>query len=629
MQIINHLRSRSCYSLLDSTAEVKGLVNRAVNEGMTHLAITDHHNMIAHLGFETASKGKLKNIFGVEMIVTINQDDTDGYPLLFLAENLKGYRNMIKLNTYANSVGKVNDLAMIPLKQFGKYSEGIICLTGGLPGYIGRKILSNQEEDARDFIKNLIAVFGKDNVFLEVWNHGIADEVRMNNVLKNFSKELDVGLVATHDIHYLDQDHCEARAIFSHIGDSMPAWEDHTNYNDQFYFPTQQEMRNKFTAFPEALDNIDVICKRCEGVGIPKERTFPKFPVPEGYTIDTYFEKLCQQGFDERYPTPTQVQKDRLKYEVDMIKQMGFPAYFLITQDFMNWGKERGILFGPGRGSAAGSIVAYCLHITELIDPLEYDLLFERFLNPARISMPDVDIDIQPERRMEVVEYVQQKYGQKNVSQIITIGRVGIKAGIKDIGKQLGFGFKETDAWCKEVPASYAKIAGDKVTSNDWNELWKEPFFANLLLNDERVVELKRLGAIIVGLPRQTGKHAAGVVVGSKPLETFCPMKEEEGILVTQWTMGEVEKIGLLKLDFLGLQTLTGLGETLRLVKESEGIDLNLEDIPFSDQKAFELLSEGNTGSIFQLESGGMRRYLKELKPSAFTDVIAMTALYR
>lgn len=611
-----HLRVHTEYSLQDSTLRIKEMVKKAKEFGMTHLALTDHHAMYGAFLFEQeCKKAGITPIFGVDLIV-------DGYPMVLLAETQKGYANLVQLVTYANSVGKLpkENLPHITQEKLVDYAEGLIAISGGVPGKVSQLLLEGKEKEAKAFVQQMTDLFGKENFFLEITIHGLPEEEKLQKLLPRLSESTQIPLVATNDVHYLVPEHAYARAVFNQLqGDVLPKWEDHTSFSNQFHFASSEEMEEVFADYPHAIELTLTIAKRCEGVEIPRERALPNFPVPAPYTLDQYFEKVAWDGFHKRFPhNPSQVYIERMEYEIKTIIEMGFPGYFLIVWDFIDYAKYKAdIAVGPGRGSAAGSLVAYCLEITDRLDPIEHDLLFERFLNPYRITMPDVDIDFDFEDRQKMIEYVQNKYGHDRVAQIITFGTLGTKSVFRDFGRLLGFTYKETEEMSNEI---------DKESLAEAKEL---PYFQERLTVDERFQKLFELGAVVEGLPRHTSVHAAGVVIGRMPLQNYVPLKEEDGTMITMWDMSQVEDIGLLKMDFLGLKTLTVLKYAYRNVKETKGIQMSSSDIPWNDAKTFELLRQGATGRVFQLESGGMQKTLRDLQPTSFDDIVAVLSLYR
>ncbi|MFT9488324.1 MAG: DNA polymerase III subunit alpha [Tepidibacillus sp.] len=618
-----HLHVHSEYSLQDSTAKMEDLIVKAKEYGMTHLAITDHGNLYGAFHFEHFCREKgITPIFGVELIV-------NEFPLVLLAETQEGFGNLLKIVTHANSKGKGKDkVPRITKENLAPFSQGLIALSGGVKGEIATLLLQGKHQKALETLESYVEMFGQGNFFLEITNHDVPEEKEVLVLLSQLSKETGVKMVATNDVHYLEKEHAYARSMLTQLqGDVTPFWEEHTQYSDLFYFASSEEMENRFSSYPESLVTTVEIANRCSGVQIPKQRRLPDFPVPQGYTIETYFEKVTRDGFYKHFPTPTQEYIDRLEYEIKTILKMGFPAYFLIVWDFIKYSKDNGIYVGPGRGSAAGSLVAFSLEITEL-DPIKYNLLFERFLNPERVTMPDIDIDFDYETRYKVVEYVQQKYGHNKVSQIITFGTLGAKMVIKDFGKMLGFSYKETDEMTREVDEKEFKEEKNK-NKSPFEVLTQKPYFEQKLLTDDRVKQLFEIAKVVEGLPRHTSNHAAGVVISQLPLEEVVPLKEEDGLLITQWTMKEIEEVGLLKMDFLGLKTLTIERMTFDHIYKSTGKRLTPQDIPWEDDKTFALLQTGKTGRVFQLESGGMQRTLVDLKPNSFEDIVALLALYR
>jgi DNA polymerase-3 subunit alpha len=619
-----HLHVHSEFSLQDSTLRIfrrnegkenpgkdPGMAEQAKALGMTHLALTDHHALFGAFRFEQACKKHgIEPIFGVDLLV-------DGHPLVLLAETQDGYTNLVKLLSYANSTGKVNGVPGVTKPVLRQYARGLIALSGGVPGEVSQVLLSGGADVAASIVHGFVDIFGKDNFFLEITDHGTPEEAALRSLLPELSRLTGIPLVATNDVHYLLPEHNYARAVMRELSGETPPWERHTLFSDQFYLKSPEEMAELFRDLPEAVEITGEIAKRCEGVRIPRERALPEFPVPPGETIESYFEKVTWEGFYKRFPNPPQRYVDQLRYEIDTVKQMGFPDYFLIVWDFVKYAKENGIPVGPGRGSAAGALVSYSLGITEL-DPIANNLVFERFLNPHRVSMPDIDIDFCYEKRHLMLEYVTQKYGHDHVAQIVTFGTLGAKMAIKDVGRVLGIPYKLTDEMSKEL--------GDIDSLEEAKQL---AYFQQKLATDDQVKTLFEVGEIIEGLPRHTSVHAAGVVIARKPLLEYVPLQEVDGVVITQWDMEEVQEVGLLKMDFLGLKTLTVIERTLELVRRTKGIHLRMQDIPLDDPKTYELLRSGKTSRVFQLESGGMQKVLRELEPAGFQDVSAVLALYR
>ncbi|MBL4952166.1 DNA polymerase III subunit alpha [Neobacillus sp. YIM B02564] len=613
-----HLRMQSAYSLQDSTVRIEEAVKKAKEFGMTHLALTDHHNMYGAFRFQGACKKEgIAPIFGVNVIV-------DGFPLILLAETQDGYTNLVKLVTYANSKGKKKNLPQVTKEELSFFTKGLIALSGGVSGEIFQALLQNKRVKAFQIAEQYVSLFSKDNFFLEIAYHGLPEEHdllfgQFHSFVEEIKQRFDLSYVATNDIHYLLKEHAYARSVFNQLqGDTPPFWEQYTQYSNEFYFTSPETMHRKFKLFQEALENTVRIAKRCEGVQIPTERRLPDFPVPNGHTVESYFEYQAWEGFKKRFPVPKPEYKERLKYEIDIIKKMGFPAYFLIVWDFIHYAKHVAhISVGPGRGSAAGSLVSYCLEITDRLDPIEHDLLFERFLNPERISMPDIDIDFADHRREEMVAYVQKKYGADRVAQIITFGTMGTKTVLRDIGRVLGLSFHETAELSKEI------------VDESLSEAKQLPFFQEKISSDDRIAKLFEIGEILEGLPRHTSVHAAGIVISRLPVQSYVPLKEEDGVMITQWDMSEIEQVGLLKMDFLGLKTLTVEDYTFQNILETTGRKLTVNDIPWRDQKTFDLLQKGATGRVFQLESEGMKKTLRNMKPTSFDDIVAVLALYR
>ena len=612
-----HLHVHSEYSFQDSTLRIEDLVSFVANQGMTHVAVTDHHYMMSAFAFEKAcGKHGITPIFGTSLLI-------DGFQWVILAENQKGYANLVKLSSYANSAGKVKDMAHCSWDQLQEFKEGLILLTGGMAGelYQLMKNLNNEEAymQGMERVQGYLKTWSSDHLFLEVTMHGLPEEERLLPIFQSISQATNIPLVATNDVHYLQSGHAYPRALLTQLDyEHPPMWEAHTQYSNRFYLTTENEMRSWFVGYEDAVNQTQIIADRCSGVKIPRERDLPDFPLPAGETLSSFFEKECWDGLITRGLDHLNQYREQLIYEIDVIKTMGFEAYFLIVSDFIKYAKSQGISVGPGRGSAAGSLASYCLYITE-VDPIENNLYFERFLNPHRVSMPDVDIDFCFERRGEVIDYVSKKYGSDRVSQIATFGTLGTKAVIKDVGRVLGLNYSFTDQMSKEIEKGIETLEQAK----------NLPYFQELLKNDSRVVNLFAIGEILEGLPRQFGMHAAGVIIAKKPLQEYCPVVEKDGILISQWDKYQVEAIGILKMDFLGLKTLTIMDKAFDEIARTTGKRYTVKDIPKNDPKTYDLLMNGKSARVFQLESKGMMRTLRDTKCSNFEDIVTVLSLYR
>lgn len=625
-----HLHNHSEYSLLDGAIRIKDLVNTAKEMGMPAIAITDHGNMYGVVDFyKAAKKAELNPILGCEVymapesrLIKQGSRDDNAYHLVLLAETDEGYKNLMKLVTLGHREGFYYK-PRIDKELLHKYHKGLICLSGCLGGQIPSLLLRGDKQGAKALALELNEIFGQDNFFLELQDHGMMEEKTVNKDLVELSRETGIPLVATNDMHYLTQEDSEAHDVLLCIQTAKQV-EDSERMRfpgDQFYFKSPQEMEGLFAWCPEALSNTVRIGERCNVTLEFGTYHLPDYPVPEGHTVATWLRHLCHEKLTWRYPEPTPEIIERMEYELSVIERMGYPSYFLIVWDFCDYARRHGIAVGPGRGSGAGSIVAYVLGITD-IDPLPYKLLFERFLNPERVSMPDFDIDFCYERRGEVIDYVTEKYGRERVAQIITFGTMAARAVVRDVGRALGLSFAETDRIAKLIPEEL-KMTIDKA-------LELEPKIRELMEADERVNKLITIAKKLEGLARHASTHAAGVVIAKEDLVNYVPLQgnDEDG-LTTQLPMTTLEELGLLKMDFLGLRTLTIIDKTMEMLKVNRGIDIDLNRIPLDDKKTYELLCSANTMGVFQLESDGMRKVITDLQPSVFEDIVALVALYR
>ncbi len=625
-----HLHLHSEYSLLDGAARIKKAVARAVEMGMPALAITDHGAMHGVVEFyKTCKNAGIKPILGCEVYVaprTMNDrtprvDDNLNH-LVLLAENEAGYRNLLDLVSQGFTRGFYYK-PRVDKETLARHSKGLIALSGCIAGEVAARILGGEMEKARQAAGAYRDIFGPENFFLELQDHGFAEQRQANKELLNIHKSMNIPLVATNDVHYVNRTDAENQDVLLAIqtGRSVDDPGRMKFQSEELYLKSPAEMKTLFGELPAALQNTLEIAGRCDvEIGFGKY-FLPHYAVPEGYNADTYLEELCYQGVQRVYGGMSSEIKDRMMFELGVIKQMGYSAYFLIVWDFIHFARQSGIPVGPGRGSAAGSLVAYSLGITN-IDPLKYGLLFERFLNPERVSMPDIDIDFCYERRGEIIDYVVQKYGADHVAQIITFGTMAARAAIRDVGRALSMPYGDVDRVAKLVPAEL-HVTIEKAL-NDAPEL-KE-------LYDQKG-EIKKLidtAAALEGMPRHASTHAAGIVITPEPLTHYIPLyKASDGPVTTQFAMGTVEELGLLKMDMLGLRTLTVISDAVRLIAESTGVDLDIDKIPFDDRTTYEMLGRGETSGVFQLESSGMRSILHDLKPELFEDIVALVALYR
>ena len=627
-----HLHVHSHYSLLDGLAKIDQLLDRVEELGMDSVAITDHGNLYGAIEFYKKAKERgIKPIMGAEIYLSFEGmeqkrpgiDDTS-YHLIVLAKNEKGYQNLVKILTAAHLKGFYYR-PRVDEEFLAQHSEGLIALSACLAGKISRFILSQKIEEAEQTALKYEDMFGKGNFFLELQNHpAISEQKIATEGLVKISRNTGIPLVATADSHYLRKEDAEAQDILMLINTGAKADDPErlTLKADDFSLKSTEEMTELFKETPEALENTQVIANACTvelQLGI---NLLPSFPVPDGKTAEKYLQELCLEGMKERLQYANSKEaRERLEYELEVIKQSGFASYFLIVHDFVRWAKQNHIVVGPGRGSAAGSIVAYLLKITN-IDPLAYNLLFERFLNPERISMPDIDIDFADTRRDEVIQYVAEKYGRDHVAQIITFGTMASRAVIRDVGRALGYEYGYCDRVAKMIPFGFSLE----------DTLQKVDEFKALYETDENAKRLISLARKLEGVARHASTHACGVVIGSEPLDNIVPLQyptQNDSHVVTQYEMHAIEDIGLLKMDFLGLKNLSIIEDTLKRIYAISGKNIDIDTIPMNDVKVYRLLKNGDTTGVFQLESAGMRRYLKQLKPTEFEDIIAMTALYR
>ncbi|TCS83588.1 DNA polymerase III subunit alpha [Tepidibacillus fermentans] len=625
-----HLHVHTEYSLLDGASRIDHLVKKAKSLGMSALAITDHGSMYGVIPFyQACMKEGIKPIIGVEAYITaghrtdrISRQEQKIYHLVLLAENETGYKNLMKLVSIAHLEGFYYK-PRIDKEVLREYHEGIIALSACLKGEVNDYLLQGQFEKAKEVAIDYQLIFGKGNFYLEIQDHGLPEQKRLFDLIIKLSQETGIPIVATNDVHYVEKEDALIQDVLMTIGTGTTL-EDEKRFRfptKEFYLKSAQEMSDLFPLLKESLENTIVIANRCH-VEIPSRLSIlPKFPLPESVTSDQYLEALAYKGLEKRYQNITSKVKDRLDYELSVIKKMGFSDYFLIVWDFMKYAHKKGIMTGPGRGSAAGSLVAYVLGITN-VDPIKYRLLFERFLNPERVNMPDIDIDFHYERRDEVIQYVTEKYGEHRVAQIITFGTFAAKAAIRDVGRVLNIPYSKVDRIAKLIPNQLGITVGQALKEN--------PELYSIYQKDEETKKMIQIAMKIEGMPRHHSTHAAGVVIADQPLENYTPLQEGQGnILLTQYSMGILETIGLLKMDFLGLRNLTIIERTLDWIEKARGKRIQLQHFDENDRKTYELLSQGNTKGVFQLESPGMIRVLQELKPSRFEDIVAILALYR
>ena len=626
-----HLHVHTEYSLLDGSSKIRELTARAKELGMDSMAITDHGVMYGVIDFYRAAREVgIKPILGCEVYVApgsrFDRENGAGedryYHLILLAEYNTGYKNLMKIV----SKGFVDGFYYKPrvdLDLLETYHEGIISLSACLAGEVQKYLARGMYEEAKRSALRYSEIFGKDHFYLELQDHGIPEQKMVNQGLLRLSQETGLELVATNDVHYTFAEDAKAHDILLCIQTGKKVTdEDRMRYEGgQYYCKSEEEMRKLFPYAQEAIDNTHKIAERCNveiEFGVTK---LPKYEVPEGFDSWTYLNHLCREGFKTRYPDDDGTLSRRLDYELGVIKTMGYVDYFLIVWDFINYARSQNIMVGPGRGSAAGSIVSYTLGITN-IDPVRYNLLFERFLNPERVSMPDIDVDFCYERRQEVIDYVVRKYGKDQVVQIVTFGTLAAKGVVRDVGRVLDLPYAMCDSIAKMIPNDLGMTLDKALTANpDLKKLYNE---------DEQVKYLIDMSKRLEGLPRHTSMHAAGVVIGSRSIDEFVPLsRAADGTITTQFTMTTIEELGLLKMDFLGLRTLTVIQNAVRLAEKDYGIKLDMDHIDYNDKKVLESIGTGRTEGVFQLESGGMKGFMKELKPENLEDIIAGISLYR
>ncbi|MFH1536385.1 MAG: DNA polymerase III subunit alpha [Patescibacteria group bacterium] len=627
-----HLHIHSHYSLLDGLPKIDDLVNCAKKNRMKSLALTDHGVMYGTIEFyQKCLAKKIKPIIGMEAYITPNglhnkrpKVDENPYHLILLAKNNTGYENLLKLTSIAHLEGFYYK-PRIDHEILKKHSEGLIALTACIQGEVPKTAITHGKEKAKIIINKYLEIFSKNNFYLELQHHpSIPEQAKINNILIEISKELDIGLVATNDVHYLEPEDAEAQDILVCIQTKKQLAETNrlSMMGEDFSFKKKNEMIEIFKDHEEAISNTEKIAEECNlEIDLGKIQ-LPHFELPKEKTPDEELKNLCIQGLDKRYGEDVNDNiLKRMEYELDVIKNTGFASYFLIVQDFVNWAKNNDIVVGPGRGSAAGSIVAYLTGITN-IDPIKYELLFERFLNPERVSMPDIDLDFADTRRDEVLRYVESKYGKDHVAQIITFGTMAARAAIRDVGRVLGLSYSYCDRIAKMIPMF--------ATLNE--ALKKVPELKELYENDPDAGRLLDRAKKLEGVARHSSTHACGVVITKNPLTNHVPLQHasaDDNTIISQFSLHPIEDLGLLKMDFLGLKNLTIIENTLTIIKKIYNEKIIIDDIPLDDKKTFILLQKAQTTGVFQLESSGMKRYLRELKPTELEDIIAMVSLYR
>ncbi|MBT6691385.1 DNA polymerase III subunit alpha [Candidatus Parcubacteria bacterium] len=627
-----HLHNHSHYSLLDGLGTVDQLIDRAKEQGATALALTDHGVMYGAIEFyQKCKKAGLKPIIGVEAYVAKGSlkdknPKEKPYHLMLLAKNNIGYKNLLKLTSIAHLEGFYYK-PRLDWPTLKKYSEGLIATTACLAGPIARHIKANQTKTAEDNLQIMLDTFGKDNVYLELQNRNMPEQAIVNEGMKKLAKEFNLPLIATNDLHYVDTEDDQAHDVLLCIQIKRKQTDkDRMSYlGEDYSMYSEEKLRQLFSDCPEAIDNTQKLADRCNveiELGVIQ---LPDYDLPNNLTADEQLHQLSIEGVKKRFGYEevdmTDEIRERLDYELSVIQKTGYAAYFLIVQDFVNWAKEQGIVVGPGRGSAAGSLISYLIGITNL-DPLHYELLFERFLNPERVSMPDIDLDFADTRREEVIHYVENKYGKDHVAQIITFGTMAARAAVRDVGRVLGYSYGYCDQLAKLIPM-FTSLGEALETVEELKKVYNEDPEAQRLLNMSKKLE---------GLARHSSTHACGVLITKEPLTNYTPLQYASGddkTIISQYSLHPVEDLGLLKMDFLGLKNLTILEQAIKIIEASKDVKIDLDNIPLEDKATFDLLQQGDTTGVFQLESGGMKRYLKQLKPTELEDIIAMVALYR
>ncbi len=623
-----HLHVHTEYSLLDGACRIDRLMDRVKELGQTAVAITDHGVMYGCIDFYKAAKDAgIKPIIGCEVYVArrgmedrVHGIDNDPYHLVLLCKDNGGYQNLCKLVSEAflhGFYGKPRvDLALLE-----KYHEGLIALSACLGGAVPQYLMLEEYGAAKDYALNMARIFGPDNFYLELQDHGIEQQRPVNQGIMRLARETGLPLVVTNDAHYLCKEDAKMQDVLLCIQTGKTVGDENRMRfeTEEFYLKSEQELRELFPGCREAFENTAKIAERCNVEFVFNQYHLPSFPVPEGYTNEEYFRKLCMDGFRERYENPPESYMQRLEYEIGVISRMGYVNYYLIVWDFIRYAKEQGIPVGPGRGSGAASIVAYCMHITE-VDPMQYALIFERFLNPERVSMPDFDTDFCQERRGEVIDYVMRKYGADHVAQIATFGTMAARGAIRDVGRTLDFTYAETDVVAKLVPNTLHITLEEALRTS--------PQLKEMYDNDERVRTLIDTAKALEGMPRNTSTHAAGVVITADPVDSYVPLSRNDDTIVTQYTMTTIESLGLLKMDFLGLRNLTVIRDAELQIQRLQP-DFAMDNIPDDDEETFQMLREGRTQGVFQMESAGMTGVCVNMKVGSIEDMTAIVALYR
>ena len=625
-----HLHVHTEYSLLDGAARIGDLVLRAKELGMDSIAITDHGVMFGVIDFyKECKKQGIKPIIGCEVYtaarkMTDKEADKDKHQghLILLAKNQQGYKNLIKIVSLGFTKGYYYK-PRIDKDVLREHSEGIIALSACLAGNIQHSLLNRDYDAAEKEARALQEIFGRENFYLELQDQGLEEEAFIKPNMLRLSRELGIPLVATNDVHYVRQTDAQAHDVLLAIQTATTIDDENRMRfpNDQFYLKSEDEMRKIFASTPEAVDNTAKIAEQCNVEFQFGQYHLPEFKAPDGTENETYLRRLCEKGLRERYGEhPGAELEERLAYELSIIISMGYVEYFLIVWDFINYARQNKIMVGPGRGSAAGSLVAYCLRITD-IDPIRYNLIFERFLNPERVSMPDIDVDFCYERRQEVIDYVTRKYGEGRVSQIITFGTMKAKAAVRDVGRALNVSYADTDAIAKAIPFDLHMTIDKALETN--------PELLERYENEEMVRRVLDMSRALEGMPRHASTHAAGVVISKEPLDEYVPLYMSDKGISTQFTMTTIEELGLLKMDFLGLRNLTVIRDALEMIEANYGVTIDFSNMTYDDPKVYEMIAAGNTSGVFQLESQGMTQFMKNLKPNCFEDIVAGISLYR
>ncbi|MBI3313877.1 MAG: DNA polymerase III subunit alpha, partial [Candidatus Omnitrophica bacterium] len=626
-----HLHCHTQYSLLDAASKIPELVHRAVELKFPALAMTDHGNLFGAIEFYSqCMKQGVKPIIGMEAYIAPGSRfdkqahgiKEASFHVTLLARNEAGYRNLMKLT----SMGYLEGFYYRPRidkEILKKHSEGLIALSGCLKGEIPYYLRNDQPQEAKRAIGEYLDIFGKENLFFEIMDQGLAPQRKLTEEYLKLSKDYGVRIVGTNDSHYIYRHNASSHDALICIGTgSMITDTNRMRYEgDQFYLKSAEEMKILFKDIPEAIKNTIAIAERCNTEIDFSKTHLPLFTAPKGKTLEGYLEELCFKMIRERLGGEIPADyTNRLKYELTVINKMGYTSYFLIVWDFIRYAKESGIPVGPGRGSAAGSLVAYALEITD-IDPIKHTLIFERFLNPDRISLPDIDIDFCYERRDEVIDYVRRKYGMENVAQIITFGTMAAKAVVRDVGRVMGFSYPEVDLIAKMIPL--------ELNITIQGAIEREPKLKELTVSDQRVGQLIETSKALEGLTRHASTHAAGVVIADKPLTEYVPLFKANEQVSTQYSMKDLEKIGLLKMDFLGLKTLTMIEQTVKIVKRTQNIDIDVRALSLDDADAYAMLGRSESAGVFQLESSGIRDLLRKMRPNCFDHLVALLAIFR